>query len=1296
MKREPNPYASNPILTVTNTMSISVPSMVAEDVIDGDADKVTGVDPAVLEEIKEDIKAISDEIDSTSRLAYGLKGYSNDGGELYVDVNSTGMLYLRMSKNGEHADVTMDELNQLVHGLKLNGSGTVRYTGNLYSHLELTIDQNGHDLAFRDPYGRPFNSLVTRQIYDEVSGCCLSIYEDSNELKYYNGSKTITIVDKNGNISGGGGSSSSGSSSDSSSGGPYVTYENLAQAQIRFDSNYGGVVAIQAADKEVNTGLAYYKIAAKGFVSSDWPNAQLRLYGGANTVELQLSSDSGRTWRSITSGGSDSTSSSGSSSDADILWSVGKAVYDLSEITGNTFRYAGYEDSDLQYKVVVPQLNDGSGDVYPIAVPGLVNPFSPGYGLFWRRNASSGYELCITDDAGYNWQPLALKGSSSSSDSSSGTSGSNVPGLEATFTVDSLGYNGVYNIAEAYGTVSDTYCLYNVVSIRDAYSGAVYPITTTGWACPEHNKTGVYWRHTEQGYRLQFTEDGGRTWSSLVGGGGITHTVTTSTGVAFVPADPQYTTLMIDQVSGNHISFLSQRADGYSSDTGLWYGLQVALAAYDEPEVKLRLSGHSLVPVLQVKRGSSDWEDFVIGGGSSGSGNSGSSGSSSDAMMQFYYNGSTRSLAYANSDYKGNNAGYAFLNYGSDGKTKCVYSLITPGLINAGNSDYRLAWVDVGSGQYDLKYTTDGGYNWSVLSGGSSSDSNSEAGVLTQNDGKLDILSGDPYNLSNTAPSGVVSLKATYDNNSVSGVNVLLNVGLAAGRDMYSYNNSWYVTGGIRPVISEDGKNLSWEYREINGYGWNPIASEGSGGTSEGSGGITNTVITTSSGVSFVPYDENYTQLIADASSGCINFVTQREDGDITETGLRYGLQVALAAFDKPSVRLRFSGSGASPKLQVQKGDGYAWEDFVISGGSSSSSNTVTFGPIYENSKQYELSLALSDSRTDYKSAIVELKDPTKGYKGEVALGAYLAAPADYDYDSGVTMAVSGMGILVFKRNSNVVTYDLNSLGESSSGSSSDSSVGSISTLSGFAGAYKDYDSSCLDYKLGLDLDPYTQQAYIIIKQGKDNDWEPLALGAGSSTGSSGAIYELNERIDAVSEVVALMDSGTSSGSANGTLPIYRESAGDVGEVGSLSVFTAYSNYVSGQSIMLELRAEGSGCEFSKSQIVLNTAIAAVVESGDPSKALRMYDDAEIDCVKWQLRSIYSPYDWFDAPMAATVLLSDSRYHSSSSYKPLTVSIHADGWMNVENRIKSKSHTIPFEDLAWLCANIDKLKALVE
>lgn len=72
MKREPNPYSKNPRLTVTSTMAISVPSMVAEDVLNGTDAPVITVDPNVndrIDTISGAVELMDTRIDTVSEMA---------------------------------------------------------------------------------------------------------------------------------------------------------------------------------------------------------------------------------------------------------------------------------------------------------------------------------------------------------------------------------------------------------------------------------------------------------------------------------------------------------------------------------------------------------------------------------------------------------------------------------------------------------------------------------------------------------------------------------------------------------------------------------------------------------------------------------------------------------------------------------------------------------------------------------------------------------------------------------------------------------------------------------------------------------------------------------------------------------------------------------------------------------------------------------------------------------------------------------------------------------------------------
>ena len=77
MKREPNPYSKNPMLTVTSTMSISVPSMVAEDVLNGTDAPVITTDPEVhgrIDAVSEVVDLMDTRIDAVSNMSELLYG----------------------------------------------------------------------------------------------------------------------------------------------------------------------------------------------------------------------------------------------------------------------------------------------------------------------------------------------------------------------------------------------------------------------------------------------------------------------------------------------------------------------------------------------------------------------------------------------------------------------------------------------------------------------------------------------------------------------------------------------------------------------------------------------------------------------------------------------------------------------------------------------------------------------------------------------------------------------------------------------------------------------------------------------------------------------------------------------------------------------------------------------------------------------------------------------------------------------------------------------------------------------
>lgn len=165
-----------------------------------------------------------------------------------------------------------------------------------------------------------------------------------------------------------------------------------------------------------------------------------------------------------------------------------------------------------------------------------------------------------------------------------------------------------------------------------------------------------------------------------------------------------------------------------------------------------------------------------------------------------------------------------------------------------------------------------------------------------------------------------------------------------------------------------------------------------------------------------------------------------------------------------------------------------------------------------------------------------------------------LAAPSFYcgnarDFEFRIVDVSDGNnipGLQMRSRSSNWVTVT----------GDNNSSSGSTLTLAGFAGTYENYDTTVLDYKLGLDLDLNTQQAYLIVKNGAARNWQPLVQSMSSSD---------RQRLDAIDasqspptflgpsqNTYQLMGAGSSVGSY---LEFSRTSAGQLDtSAGSISL----------------------------------------------------------------------------------------------------------------------------------------------
>ena len=183
----------------------------------------------------------------------------------------------------------------------------------------------------------------------------------------------------------------------------------------------------------------------------------------------------------------------------------------------------------------------------------------------------------------------------------------------------------------------------------------------------------------------------------------------------------------------------------------------------------------------------------------------------------------------------------------------------------------------------------------------------------------------------------------------------------------------------------------------------------------------------------------------------------------------------SIANAEAPACRLRVTTTGG---IQTTTTGGRTWVDFTGGGHSDITLSGDLKKVNFSGSQQSNV----IDISGNFNGADTEL------YYYALAASAF----ANVDYPD-CQLKVEGSGLLYTTNGGQTWT----AVGDNNSSSDA------VLTLSGFAGTYKDYDATVLDYKLGLDLDPSTQQAYLIVKNGAAASWQPLTLGSDSSSGST-------------------------------------------------------------------------------------------------------------------------------------------------------------------------------------------------
>lgn len=190
---------------------------------------------------------------------------------------------------------------------------------------------------------------------------------------------------------------------------------------------------------------------------------------------------------------------------------------------------------------------------------------------------------------------------------------------------------------------------------------------------------------------------------------------------------------------------------------------------------------------------------------------------------------------------------------------------------------------------------------------------------------------------------------------------------------------------------------------------------------------------------------------------------------------------------------------------------GSTWTTITVSSGADSESGSGTSNITLSGKLQ-----KVNFSGDTYGNNIIAIAGNFNGAGTELYYYALAASAfANVDYPE-CQLKVEGSGLLYTTNGGQTWT----AVGDNNSSSDA------VLTLSGFAGTFKDYDATVLDYKLGLDLDPSTQQAYLIVKNGAAASWQPLTLGSDSSSGStvSDSAVKLTGYINGESNLVTDLD----------------------------------------------------------------------------------------------------------------------------------------------------------------------------
>ena len=281
MKREPNPYSKNPMLTVTSTMSISVPSMVAEDVLNGTDAPVITTDPEVhgrIDAVSEVVDLMDTRIDAVSNMTELLYGSCVSADEVLSDridavSEVVDLMDISFSTRGGtdyslgfKADSASDDYSAIV---SLKSTGSNEFSG-------IT--------ALRTWLNCPSYGIGDTNVFMAVSGVGTLVFKSPAGMSKYDLSNL------------GGSSDSTDSKLQIKSG------ENSDKKTfiVEISKTYRNpVMSLQLYDSARKTSQLY-AVAAPWFASSDSSNYGMRIVPDSDLSNmLELTTNGGASWNKL-------------------------------------------------------------------------------------------------------------------------------------------------------------------------------------------------------------------------------------------------------------------------------------------------------------------------------------------------------------------------------------------------------------------------------------------------------------------------------------------------------------------------------------------------------------------------------------------------------------------------------------------------------------------------------------------------------------------------------------------------------------------------------------------------------------------------------------------------------------------------------------------------------------------------------------------------------------------------------------------------------------------------------------